>query len=227
MPCRPASAKKCWRWPRPSRSSRPPTTASWAAKAVYQQLLAAISARRCVRIAYDSLTEWADIQTRLSPYRLLFSRRSWYVIGRSSLHRSVRTFNLGRVLSLQRLEDSYQIPRGFSLDRYLGNAWHLITEPGPDHEVLIRFSPLVAQNVAEVVWHKTQQVAPQPDGSLEYRVTVSGLSEISWWILGYGDQAEVLQPTKLRTIVAERAARMAALYAAPPAAPLPVPTPPG
>ena len=184
--------------------------------ATYQQLLVAISTRCCVRIVYHSLAERQDIGTRLSPYRLLFSRRSWFVIGRSSLHRSTRTFNLSRIRSLEVLEDRFQVPRGFSIKRYLRNAWHLIPEPGPDREVLIRFRPMVAENVAEVLWHKTQRVKFNQDGTLDFRVTVSGLNEISWWILGYADQAVVIEPPELRRLVAERAARTAAHYAAGP-----------
>jgi predicted DNA-binding transcriptional regulator YafY len=73
-------------------------------------------------------------------------------------------------------------------------------------------NPLVAQNVAEVNWHKTQRTVPRDDGALDFHVTVSGLNEISWWILGYGDQAEVLQPPELRQLVAGRAKRMAEMY---------------
>ena len=181
-------------------------------KPIYEQLLEAIAQRRSVRIHYGSLTEWQEICTRLSPYRLLFSRRSWYVIGRSSLHRGTRTFNVGRIRELLPLDEPYRIPRGFSVERYVRNAWQLIPEPGPDHQVLIRFSKMVAQNVAEVAWHKTQQLTFHQDGTLDFRVTVSGLGEISWWVLGYGDQAEVLQPPQLRRLVADRAARMARCY---------------
>ena len=89
----------------------------------------------------------------------------------------------------------------------------MIPQPGPDARVSVRFSPLVAQNVSEVTWHKTQRVKFREDGSLEYSVQVSGLNEIAWWILGYGDQAEVLQPAKLRRLVAQRARNMCAMYA--------------
>lgn len=180
---------------------------------VYKKLLDA-AARRCsVRIVYDSLTEEEIIRTRLDPYELLFSRRSWYAIGRSSLHRENRTFNVGRVLQLQQLEESFRLPRGFSIERYLGNAWHLIPESGPDHNVLVRFSKMVARNVAEVAWHKTQKVSFNEDGTMDFSVTVSGLKEISWWILGYGDQAQVLRPAKLRKMIAQRAAKMVEQYA--------------
>jgi proteasome accessory factor B len=32
-------------------------------------------------------------------------------------------------------------------------------------------------------------------------VTVDGLGEITWWILGYGDQVEVISPAGLRKSV--------------------------
>jgi proteasome accessory factor B len=88
----------------------------------------------------------------------------------------------------------------------------LIPEPGQDHGVHIQFAKKVAQNVAEVLWHRTQRCEFRSDGSLDYYVTVSGLIEISWWILGYGDQAEVKAPAELREIVAKRVAPMAETY---------------
>jgi len=190
----------------------PPSNPLAGRSSIYEQLLQAIAERRPVRIEYHSVSDQEQIRTRLSPYRLLFSRRSWYVIGRSSLHRAARTFNLGRILEIELLDGRYTIPRGFSLRRYLRNAWHLIPEPGRDRKVRIRFSPLVARNVAEVAWHKTQKLRFNEDGSLDFEVTVSGLNEISWWIAGYSDQAEVLSPPELRKLIARRAAQTLAIY---------------
>jgi predicted DNA-binding transcriptional regulator YafY len=179
---------------------------------VYECLREAVAIRKSVRIRYGSVSENREIRTKLQPYRLFFSRRSWYVIGRSSLHRETRTFNLGRINDIEKLDERYQIPRGFSLERFFRNAWHLIPEPGPDSDVIVRFGVKVAQNVSEVVWHKTQRLAWEADGSLLFQVRVSGVNEISWWIMGYGDQAEVLEPAPLRRLVADRAERTAALY---------------
>lgn len=190
----------------------PPNNSLAVHKPVFDQFLEAVASRQCVRIRYNSFTEWEQICTRLSTYRLLFSRRSWYVIGRSSLHRSTRTFNLSRITDAELLEDTYEIPAGFSIDRYLRNAWHLIPEPGPDSEVVVRFNKMVAQNVAEVSWHKSQKLTFNDDGTLDFQVKVSGLKEISWWILGYGDQAEVIRPKALRKMVAECAQRMVERY---------------
>lgn len=179
---------------------------------VYRTLIDAQAQRRVVRMRYLSLTEWDLLDTDLRPYELVFSKHSWYVIGRSSLHREVRTFHVGRIIGLSKLAETFRRPKSFSLRRYLRNAWTIVPEPGEDVDVHIRFAALVATNVSEVQWHHTQQCELRDDGSLDFYVTVSGVNEISWWVLGYGDQAEVVAPARLRNLVARRAANMADMY---------------
>lgn len=178
-------------------------------------LLTAIQANRQIRIHYDSLSDGeGHITTLVNPYHILFKTRSWYVIGRSSVHRAARTFNVGRISKAELLKSKYTMPANFSLDRYLGNAWSLIPERKKRRKVVIRFQPMVAKNVAEVQWHKTQQLKWEDDGTLLFTVTVDGLNEIVWWILGYGDQAEVVQPKELRQKILKSARDMVAQYEA-------------
>ncbi len=176
----------------------------------YEQILDSIVQRQAVRVVYGSLTEWEDIRTKLSPYCLWHSRRSWYVIGRSSWHRAVRTFNLGRIKSLESTKDTFPVPKGFSVERYHRNAWHMM--PGKEYQVWIRFQKMMAQNVAEVRWHPTQETRHNPDGTLDFFAKVSGLHEICWWILGYGDRAEVIEPPELRALIAQHAKNLYQMY---------------
>ena len=73
------------------------------------------------------------------------------------MHREVRTFNLARIECLTLLEERYSIPKSFSVERHFGNAWTMIPEAGRDSRVVVQFSSLVAKNVAQVNWHKTQK----------------------------------------------------------------------
>jgi predicted DNA-binding transcriptional regulator YafY len=178
----------------------------------YEVLQQALADKRKVRLRYNSFYEGREIGLLLSPYVMMFSRRSWYVIGRSSLHRDVRTFHLGRILESTPTDDSFKPPPRFSAAKHLGLAWHMIREPDKKARVVVHFQSLVAANVAEVTWHPTQQIVHRDDGSIEFSATVEGLREISWWILGYGDQAEVLEPRELRDMIADRVRGMAATY---------------
>ena len=180
----------------------------------YQRVIEAIEKRVKVRLRYDSHYEQGQISTLVSPYQLFFGNRSWYVIGRSSVHKDVRTFHIGRVLESTLTTDRYEIPPRFSLKRQFGNAWRMIPEK-PEVEVAIRFKPLVARNVSEVLWHSTQRLVWNPDKSLTYYATVAGIREISWWVLGYGCQAEVLAPQALRDLIASHIKEMAEVYQAP------------
>jgi len=178
----------------------------------YNRILEAVTSHRKIRLHYQSLYEQSDISTLLSPYRLLFRKRSWYAIGRSSLHRAVRTFHLGRILESELTDDEFTVPPRFNLETYFGNAWNMVRERGARTEVVIRFQPLVAHNVAEVNWHKTQQVIWNDDGSMDFRIVVDGIHEISWWILGYGDKARVLSPLSLIELIQARISCMSEIY---------------
>ena len=181
----------------------------------YELLLQALSEKRQIRLQYQSRAEWKVISTALSPYRVLFNLRNWYVIGRSSLHRAVRTFNVGRIHKAELLDTPYQTPPRFSIDRYLGNAWSLIRERGRSYQVVVRFQKQVAYNVSEVRWHKTQKLIWNDDESLDFHVAIDGLSEIVWWILGYGSQAEVLEPPELREEIKTHIDALHKIYAPP------------
>lgn len=182
----------------------------------YELVLSAFRERRQVQLRYQSLFERREIETVLKPYCIFFERRSWYAIGRSSLHRSIRTFNIGRIVRAELLDSRYRVPRWFNLDTHLGHAWRFMRGKRR-HRVAVRFSKLVAQNVAEVRWHKTQQVLWNDDGTILFRASVDGLDEILWWILGYGDQAEVLAPDELREDLKRRVEAMRRMYSRKPA----------
>ena len=116
------------------------------------------------------------------------------------------------VSMLENLDDLASPEAWNSLERYLGNAWNIMPGAGPDDQVVLKFSSMVARNVAEVAWHRTQRLEWLDDGSLRFHVRVSGLNEIVWWILGYGDQVEILRPAKLRKLVAQRVRNLSELY---------------
>ncbi len=177
----------------------------------FDMIQKAIHQTRKLKMVYRSFTERERIKTTLDPYRLVFCQRAWYVVGYSSLHESTRIFKLLRIYQLKSLNKLYVADQEFSLDEFFGYAWSMIPE-GRVYRVSLRFSRKVAGNVAEVLWHKTQQIQWLKDGSMIFRVTVDGLSEISWWILGYGAEVGVITPAALRNRIVKTAQRILSMY---------------
>ncbi len=184
----------------------------------FHALRLAVERHRKVLLTYESLYDAGNthplgktIETIFSPYRLVFIHRAWYVLGFSSLHNEIRTFKISRVISSKLLEEMFVARPDFSMEEYLGDAWIMIPE-GTLYDVELIFTPKVARNVAEVHWHKNQQCEFLDDGSLRFRVTVDGLNEISWWIMGYGDQVRVIRPKKLARSIKSTAQKIMNLY---------------
>ncbi|MBN2584068.1 MAG: YafY family transcriptional regulator [Planctomycetes bacterium] len=177
----------------------------------YQTVRQAVARRRVLRGLYISFFEKRQIQVTVEPYWLVFHERAWYVIGRCSQHGDIRTFKLGRFVELRELGETFKAP-ALTLEQHLGNAWRFMPE-GKEYDVSLRFSRMVAANVAEVQWHRTQKVTWEDEGSMVFEVRVDGLREILWWILGYGDQVEVLKPKPLRDRVRKTAQNMLTHYA--------------
>ena len=98
-----------------------------------------------------------------------------------------------------------------TIARELLAAWDVISDE-PMVKVGVRFSPEVAARVAETSWHPGQTAERQADGSLMWNASVSGLHEVRIWILGWGADAEVLEPAELRDAVGAELARAAGHY---------------
>jgi len=177
----------------------------------FAQLQQAIVKKREVNIRYHSISERTIIDVELCPYHLLYNNQdnnqrynnqAWYVLGRSSLHKSVRSFMLNRIRELTTTERCFVDGDNFDVNEYFGKAWSMIPE-GQLYNIKLKFLPEVAHDVAEIQWHSTQQVTFEEDGSAIVEFQVDGLNEITWWVLSYGDKVQVLAPKILRQRIIE------------------------
>jgi proteasome accessory factor B len=192
-------------------------TASESAQDVYDRVRQAIATGTQLRCAYQSLSRPAEGDSGgagefyLKPYELLFNQRAWYVVGHHSRHNQVRCMRLSRFTQITPTERKYKIPRDFSLEKHLGNAWRMIRGE-TTYDVELRFDPEFADTIADTHWHATQQVEWQEDDSIIFRCRVDGLDEIVWWVLSMGPHCRVIAPVELRRRVRDLATGVAKLY---------------
>ena len=60
--------------------------------------------------------------------------------------------------------------------------------------------------------HPSQVIEELPGGGVIFTVTVSGMEEIGSWILGWGSEAEVIEPLELRAKMLETGEEMVRTY---------------
>lgn len=182
---------------------------------VLRSLTVALAERRIVELEYESGVYDASRpvrRVRLHPYAIEPSAntRALYVIGWDEERADRRTFKVERIQSASVTPETFESP-GESVAVEMLAAWDVIGDAEPA-EVVIRFDPSVSQRVHETRWHASQVEELEDDGSLLWRARVSGLLEIRSWILGWGPDAEVLEPPELREWVAQRHTAAAARY---------------
>jgi Predicted transcriptional regulator len=134
-----------------------------------------------------------------------------YLIGWDEDRGGMRTFKIERIHEVRVTPRTFEPPEGATLERDLRRGWDIIADQ-PPVEVVVRFSPAVADRVMETTWHSLQKTERTADGGMIWRSTVSGVIEIRLWILSWGDDAEVLEPPELRTQVRDILLRAVARY---------------
>ncbi len=178
-------------------ANRPPAEAD-AETRFYGVLQRCVDEGRACRVEYRAPLEAEPLVCELEPYALHFENQAWYVFGWTDVHDEVRVLKVLRLVSVETTDRRFDKRDAEKVVRdKLGSAWRLIPE-GKVSKVELLFEPKVAQNVAEVRWHASQQTRLRDDGRLEMRLRVDGLSELAWWVCGYADQVRIIEPAALR-----------------------------
>jgi predicted DNA-binding transcriptional regulator YafY len=64
---------------------------------------------------------------------------------------------------------------------------------------------VLARIIGETVWHPSQVLTKQKDGSLVMELQVMDTVELAAWIMGWGAHVEVLEPVEMRAVMVEAA----------------------
>ena len=184
---------------------------------------------RHMRVLAALTTAWAERRKVVVTYTTeeTFERVLWplflepnatghscYLLAWDPKRDAVRSYRLERISAVELLEERFDPPLGFSVDRHLAHAWGIWTSRQPV-DVVLRFSPAVARRVRETVWHPSQRLEELAEGALRLRLLVSEPTEIRHWILGWGSACVVEAPSSLREAIAAETAAMAEAYARP------------
>lgn len=177
-----------------------PTRLREAAEAVWRS--------RRIRVRYASWrkTSWREIE----PLGLILKAGAWYVAAREAGKREVRTYRLASVLELSPGRGSFRRPPSFDLASY----WR---ESSARFEAELR--PLQARvwvSARALGWlvHARSRFVELPDSGSERTgwhsvlMALESLEQGARHILGFGGEAEVVEPAPLRTLVADMAGRI-------------------
>ncbi len=171
------------------------TVAGRAAAKFYGVLEQAVSEQVRVDLAYDSI-EHGLSRRSVDPYFIVFRRHAFYFVGYCHLRNDFRTFRIDRVKKVSITAEKFVRRKGLSAISYFEGSWGLYQ--GQPVEVVVEFEGRAARVVLGSRHHPTEAVETLGPDRVRYSVTVAGTEEIKRWILGFGQDAEVIAPEELR-----------------------------
>jgi predicted DNA-binding transcriptional regulator YafY len=176
-----------------------------------EMIQTALQERRRLDMTYYALGRDEVNRRQVDPYYLTFFDGGFYLIGYCHWRKTERIFAVERVPELTMLAARFEVRPAFNAEEYLKNSWGIIQ--GELVTVKVVFSKSVARYVRDRLWHPSQKIGELPDGRLEVTMRVADTLEVRRWILGYGPEAEVIDPASLRESLRREAEALAAKLA--------------
>jgi len=154
---------------------------------------------RRVEMLYRPLRSKRDTHRKIDPYKIWLFDGTIYIIGFCHLRSEIRTFALDRIRLLDVTDETFQPPDDFDLNEYTKHSFKVMRDELYTVKVCIK--PTWARYVGEKIWHESQKSCKLSDGSLELIFHVAGLDEIKQWVMGFGSEAYVVEPERLKDMV--------------------------
>jgi predicted DNA-binding transcriptional regulator YafY len=156
----------------------------------------ALAEHRTLRTRYYSASRDSEDTRAIDPYHLTLHNGGLYLVGHCHLRNAPRIFAVERMRTLELTRGRFEVPASFDAEKYLAGAWGMLR--GDLVTVRVVFARALAPYIRERVWHASQKLRELADGRVEMTLHVADTLEVRRWILGFGVQAEVVEPEGLR-----------------------------
>ena len=165
-------------------------------------ILSAIRNKKTLSILYhdpEIKPDYRDIE----PHLLAMRRGRWHLYAFDCFTRKMRTFAIGKILGVMQTQKEFRFTLPVHPESLLDHSFGSVVKDGMPEEVVINFSPRVAELIRQNVWHPKQTLEPLEDGGMRFSLKLNSFSEIIPWILSWGADATVIAPAKLIKEVSE------------------------
>ena len=165
---------------------------------------------RSLNIKYFSENKNEIRESIIDPYNLIYKDGEWFVICYCHEKNGVEIFKLSMIYEFKIINFIFIKPRDFSLKDYLNNQWAIFS--GEKTLVKIRFNNSVSEFIKKIKWSPNQIIEDEKNRGLVLSLFLDDIGDIKSWVLGFGGEAEVLEPKSLRKEIGEEINKLINFY---------------
>jgi len=178
---------------------------------VQHQVYTALLLNRRLDVEYKARGATEVKSYTITPLGLVLKNGIFYLPCTIGDYTDIRLLTLHRLLSATKLDIPASIPKTFNLDKYIASG-ELNFEVGAEIKLKAIISRDVAFHLRERMLEPNQKLTEQSDGSYLLEAKVLETSELRFWLRGYDEQIEILEPAHLRDELYESAKAMVRKY---------------
>ncbi|MDD3723481.1 MAG: WYL domain-containing protein, partial [Lutibacter sp.] len=164
-------------------------------------ILYAIKNKNVIEFSYYKYVGGEITQRNIEPYFLKEFKFRWYVIGKDSNDKQVKTFALERIQRntlIIKTNTNYQIPEGINPDNFFDDSFGIFKLQNAEPELVeLSFSPLKGKFIKSVPLHKSQKILVDNETELKIQLQLQVTHDFIMEILSHGSDVVVLKPTSL------------------------------
>ena len=172
------------------------------------ELSEAVARQRCVKMTYYTPSRDEETARMVDPLGLVYYTDHWNLIAFDHHREEVRNFRLDRIRKLRTLFETFEAPEGFDLKEHLRGRG----ENPENMRMVVRFD--------DRAWRWAKRSLP---ADIEHEKETRGATEVTFhfenpdyiarWLLRFGSDVKVLEPTALKKAHKELATSVARQYA--------------
>jgi len=164
--------------------------------AVIEPLREAILRCHRVRLHYRSRETGRLSRQTVCPYGFLYGSRHYLVaFSLNPQALDYRLFSLANIDRVEPTEMPFERRSDFSLQEYADRSFGVFQ--GQVYDVVLRFSEHAAPDARTFMFHPSQQIEDQADGTLVVNFKASSLREMTWHLFTWGAAVQVIEPAAL------------------------------
>ena len=179
---------------------------------VFQTIFNALQKKRTLTFEYRSLSSDEHISRNADPYHAICHRGNWYLIAYCHERKIPRMFAFTRIKKAILSKSTFIIPTDFDPNKYFDKEMGVWASYQTPKTIELHFKKKAKLYATERIWHSSQTIKENKDGSITLKFTTTQIPEVSRWVLGQGHNVKVFKPAGLVKMVKEEIDKMKAVY---------------
>jgi len=165
---------------------------------VLEALYAALLQDRQFEAVYRRKGADQDKTYLVHPLGLVFRQEIAYLVCTIKDYQEPIQLAVHRIKTVKLLEAKAKRLKNFKLDDYINHAMFSYPVEAGKIDLKVRFFGPAIFHLFETPLAKGQKITEKSKGVHLLEASVSNTSELHWWLLGFGEQVEVVGPQELR-----------------------------